>query len=119
MIRKCRAILRDMLRLKGHKVIATDDGEKALSLIKKENFDLVLTDLGMPVISGWDVAKEVKARDAKIPVILITGWGAQYEDEDLSKHGIDFVLSKPLSWEKLLTTVEKLLSSSRVCREDS
>jgi PAS domain S-box-containing protein len=105
------SILRDMLRLKGHRVVATDDGERALDLISNETFDLVLTDLGMPVVSGWDIARSAKMRNRDIPVILITGWGAQYEEEDLSKHGIDSVLSKPLSWEKLLGTVEKILAS--------
>jgi PAS domain S-box-containing protein len=109
-------LLRDMLRLKGHRVVATHDGEKALDLIATESFDLVLTDLGMPVVSGWDIAMSVKKRGKHTPVILITGWGAQYEEEDLTKHGIDSVLSKPLSWEKLLGTVEKFFVSSNICQ---
>lgn len=102
-------ILRDMLRLKGHKVTATSDGEKALGLIETNHYDLVLTDLGMPVVTGWEIARHVKQRDPEVPVILITGWGAQYEEEDLSAQGIDLVLSKPLSWDRLLGGVEKML----------
>ena len=109
-------ILRDMLRLNGHTVVATDDGEEALKLIEDEHFDLVLTDLGMPDVSGWDIAKKAKARDSTVPVVLITGWGAQYEEEDLSKNGIDLVLSKPLSWQRLLGSVDKLLMASKTCR---
>ena len=102
-------ILRDMLRLKGHKVTATSDGEKALNLIETNHYDLVLTDLGMPVVTGWEIARHVKQRDHDVPVILITGWGAQYEEEDLAAQGIDLVLSKPLSWDRLLGGVEKML----------
>ena len=102
-------ILRDMLRLKGHRVVATADGEKALQLIDAGNFDLVLTDLGMPVVSGWDIATRVKAKNVKTPVIMITGWGAQYEEEDLAGRGVDLMLAKPLSWEKLLGSIEKML----------
>jgi len=102
-------ILRDMLRLKGHRVTATDNGEEALQLLESEEFDLVMTDLGMPSVSGWDIAKRAKARDPLLPVILITGWGAQYEEDDLTNSGVDHVLSKPLSWERLLETVTELL----------
>lgn len=102
-------ILRDMLRLKGHRVMALNDSEKALDLIESTEFDLVLTDLGMPVVSGWDIAKRVKAKDPKIPVVMITGWGAQFEDEDLTSRGVDLMLAKPLSWDKLLGSIEKML----------
>ncbi|NLI83275.1 MAG: response regulator [Deltaproteobacteria bacterium] len=102
-------ILQDMLFLKGHRVVAVDEGEKALDVIDREEFDLVLTDLGMPVVSGWEIAKRVKARTPKTPVILITGWGGQYEDEDLTGRGVDSVLSKPLSWEKLLAKIDSVL----------
>ena len=98
-----------MLRLKGHRVVAMSDGEKALELIDSSHFDLVLTDLGMPVISGWEVAKRAKAKNPKMPVVMITGWGAQYEDIDLASRGVDLMLAKPLSWDKLLSSIEKLL----------
>ncbi len=102
-------ILRDMLRLKGHRVMAVNDSEKALDIIDSNEFDLVLTDLGMPVVSGWDIAKRVKQKDPKIPVVMITGWGAQFEDEDLTSRGVDLMLAKPLSWDKLLGSIEKML----------
>ena len=102
-------LLRDMLRLKGHRVVAMSDGEKALELLDTSHFDLVLTDLGMPVVSGWEIAKRAKAKDPKTPVVMITGWGAQYEDVELASRGVDLMLAKPLSWDKLLSSIEKLL----------
>lgn len=102
-------LLRDMLRLKGHRVVAMGDGEKALELIDSSHFDLVLTDLGMPVISGWEIARRAKAKNPEMPVVMITGWGAQYEDIDLASRGVDLMLAKPLSWDKLLSSIEKLL----------
>ena len=82
-------LLRDMLRLKGHRVVAMSDGEKALELIDSSHFDLVLTDLGMPVVSGWEIAKRTKSKNPKTPVVMITGWGAQYEDTELTSRGVD------------------------------
>jgi PAS domain S-box-containing protein len=102
-------ILQDMLRFKGYRVVTATDGEKAVEMIEKEDLDLVVTDLGMPGISGWEVARTVKAKDPKIPVVLLTGWGSQYEEEDLGNKGVDIVLSKPLSWEKLTESIDKLL----------
>ena len=102
-------LLRDMLRLKGHRVVALSDGEKALEMLDSSNFDLVLTDLGMPIISGWEIARRAKAKNPLVPVVMITGWGAQYEDTDLAARGVDLMLSKPLSWDKLLNSIERLL----------
>ncbi len=102
-------ILRDMIQLKGHRVTAMSDGKKALEVIREEEFDLILTDLGMPDISGWEIARQAKARNPKVPVILITGWGAQYEDDDLTERGVDLVLSKPFSWDRLLEAMAKML----------
>ena len=56
-------IIQDMLRFKGYKVVAVTDGEEALAILEKEDFDLVLTDLGMPRISGWDIAKKAKKQE--------------------------------------------------------
>jgi PAS domain S-box-containing protein len=102
-------LLRDMLRFKGHRVVAVSDSQKALDLINTSHFDLVLTDLGMPVVSGWEVAKAAKSKNPKLPVVMITGWGDQYEDTDLEGKGVDLILAKPLSWEKLMNSIGKLL----------
>lgn len=102
-------LLRDMLRLKGHRVVALSDAEKALEMIDSSNFDLVVTDLGMPLISGWEIARRAKAKNPLLPVVMITGWGGQYEETDLTRRGVDLMLCKPLSWEKLLSSIENLL----------
>lgn len=106
-------IVSDMLRLKGHKVVAVADSLEALRLIEKEDFDLVLTDLGMPMLSGWQIAERAKDISPRIPVILFTGWGAQFEEDDLTRRGVDVVLSKPLSLEKLLVAVDHAVASYR------
>lgn len=104
-------LLRDMLRLKGHDVICTADGAEALKLISEKEFDLVVTDLGMPAVNGWEIAKQTKVKKPGTPVIIITGWGAQYEGEDLAARGVDLMLSKPLSWGKMMHSIDKILSN--------
>lgn len=100
-------LLSMMLDGLGHKVIGVTDGQEALNHIEKENFDLVITDLGMPAVSGWDVATKAKSRKPGLPVILVTGWGAEYESIDLKKAGIDAVLSKPFRLDELKKIISK------------
>ncbi|HDH99038.1 MAG TPA: response regulator [Deltaproteobacteria bacterium] len=94
-------LLATMLEGLGHKIIGVTDGQQALDYLDKENFDLVITDLGMPVISGWDVAAKAKNKKAGLPVVLVTGWGAEYESKDLTEAGIDAILNKPFRLDEL------------------
>ncbi|MEA3385148.1 MAG: ATP-binding protein [Thermodesulfobacteriota bacterium] len=94
-------LLSIMLEGLGHKIIGVTDGQQAIDFLDKEDFDLVITDLGMPVISGWDVAAKAKNKKVDLPVILVTGWGAEYESKDLTGVGIDAVLSKPFRLDEL------------------
>ena len=63
----------------------------------------------MPVISGWEIARRAKAKNPEMPVVTITERGAQYEDVELASRGVDLMPAKPLSGDKLLSSIEKLL----------
>lgn len=104
-------ILNGILSFVGHTVVATHDGKQALELIEKEPFELVITDLVMPDINGWEIARQVKNKAPDTPVILLTGWAANYVEEDLSRRGIDLLLSKPIALGKLTKSVDRLLSA--------
>ncbi|MEJ5347427.1 MAG: ATP-binding protein [Desulfosoma sp.] len=103
-------LLGDMLRLMGHSVTAFHDPRKALEALSTHTFDLVLTDLAMPDVNGWEVAACARKHQPKVPVVLVSGWGAQYEDEDLSDRGVRCVCSKPLSYQKLLELIDRFCS---------
>ena len=105
-------VLESMLTSAGHDVKVTDDPQKAVELVWKEDFDLVVTDLGMPKLDGWAVARRVKARNTMIPVIVLTGWGAQYEGRDLSGYGVALLLPKPVDRRTLIDAIEELLTHS-------
>ncbi len=107
-------IIRDMLCLKGHSVAAESHGSDALKRLEGEEFDCVITDLGMPDVGGWDVATKAKARRPEIPVIMITGWGEQFEGEDLSRRGVDMVLAKPVSSDKLFDALNRMFEAVKV-----
>jgi two-component system capsular synthesis sensor histidine kinase RcsC len=70
-------------------------GEEGLTRLATTRFDMVMTDLGMPGMSGWEVAQAVKVRCPQLPVILVTGWGDALEQVRLGGTGVDLVLAKP------------------------
>ncbi|MHC1744300.1 MAG: response regulator [Syntrophobacteraceae bacterium] len=101
-----------MLSSAGYDVSVIDDPLKAVELVWKEEFSAVITDLGMPNLNGWAVARQVKAKNATTPVILVTGWGEQHEQRDLLSCGVDLLFSKPVDLQTLVAAIEELMANS-------
>jgi signal transduction histidine kinase/CheY-like chemotaxis protein len=104
-------VVGDMLEFMGHKCQRAESGKAALEAIEKEEFALVMTDLGMPEVSGWDVARFSKDRWPRTPVILISGWGAQLDGDDALRK-VDAVLPKPFQLDELEGVIEKVMFSA-------
>ena len=68
-----RTLLADILTEGGHHVETASDGSQGIEMCNKNDYDLVFTDLGMPGVSGWQVAETIKSINEKIPVAVITG----------------------------------------------
>jgi GAF domain-containing protein/ActR/RegA family two-component response regulator len=96
-----RETLGDMLRQQRHEVVLADDGASGLERFREGAFDLVMTDLAMPGMSGWQVAQAVKAARPHVPVVLVTGWGVEVPAEQLRASGVDRVLSKPFQYDEV------------------
>jgi CheY-like chemotaxis protein len=94
-----RETLEEILRLQQHDVVVADDGISGLARFREGAFDLVMTDLAMPGMSGWQVAQAVKTARPQVPVVLVTGWGVEVQADDLKRHGVDRVLTKPFRFE--------------------
>jgi signal transduction histidine kinase/CheY-like chemotaxis protein len=101
--------LGDLLRDNGCRVIEALNGTTAVARIEAEAVDLVLTDLAMPGLSGWEVASACRERCPEARIGLITGFGDQLEAEKLERHGIEFVVAKPFSSEELVQVVAATL----------
>jgi len=109
-----RMALAKILETYGHKVMAVEDGESALSALDAGGvFDIVLTDLTLPGISGWEVASEVRRRSPETPVVVLSGWDINKNDENIAQSGVSMVLSKPVKVREMLTAVGKLLAKDR------
>ncbi|MDH3939262.1 MAG: response regulator, partial [candidate division Zixibacteria bacterium] len=103
-----RDILGDMLTIDGHSSTTCADGYEALEAIDEQPYDLVITDLGMPGMSGLDLAAVVHEKYPELPIAMITGWGTQLDEEDASLKGIKIVLPKPFHLKDVKSLVRDL-----------
>ena len=107
-------LLQDLLTGYGQTVLGACSGEEGLELFSNNEVDVVICDLGMPGMSGWEVGRRVVSicREMgipKIPFILLTGWGGQsLEQEKLAKSGVDGVMEKPVDVKKLFGMIRKV-----------
>ena len=102
-------VLQDILSFNGYQSTAAFSGREGIRLFQKKKFALVFTDLLMPKMSGWEVAKRIKEIDPQTPVILVTGWGIQLDEQNLKKAGITSVIYKPYDFDHIIELLERLL----------
>jgi CheY-like chemotaxis protein/anti-sigma regulatory factor (Ser/Thr protein kinase) len=102
-----RQLLRDIVASQGHEVEIAADGNQGLELLRNGDFDLVCTDLGMPGISGWQVAEEIKHMGKKVPVAVITGWSVQLNESGMREKGVNFIIQKPFQIHQILKLVQE------------
>jgi CheY-like chemotaxis protein/putative methionine-R-sulfoxide reductase with GAF domain len=108
-----RDLLFNILDGLGYQPRLAESGQEGLKLFLDEDFDLVITDLIMPEISGWEVSNEVKKLKFNVPVILITDWGIIPDPQVLEESGVDFVLYKPFKMEKLTEAITQAMELKR------
>jgi signal transduction histidine kinase len=97
-----REALTDSLAEDGHTVITAASGPEGLArLADGAKVDVVFTDLGMPEMTGWDVARAVRTRHPGLRVGLVTGWAVALELSDEERRAVDFVIAKPYTTETL------------------
>ena len=92
-----RELLADILQSEGYDVTLAESGNEALELFDAGNFQAVFTDLGMPGMSGWELARAIRERNGEIPLAVITGWGDAVGSSEQEKARVDWVVTKPFS----------------------
>lgn len=102
-----RNFLVEALKRKGIEASAVESGEKALKLLQDQSFDLVITDMKMPGLTGMDVLKHVKEASPRTLVIVVTAFGTIDNAVEAMKNGAFHYLIKPFSLESLMANIEK------------
>jgi len=112
-VREVRMILKEMLLHDGFECTMTENGEEAIILIENSEFDVVLADIEMPVVDGFElifmIKNNINERIKKIPVIAITAYHSYSLVQRCLRAGFSAVLAKPHSQEELTSAVRKVL----------
>ncbi len=107
-----RDMLSRRLQRRGFEIIAAVDGEKGVALAVSEKPDLILMDISLPGLNGWDATKQIRrnALTAPIPIIALTAHAMSGDREKTLEAGCDEYETKPVELEALLSKIEALLS---------
>jgi len=90
-------MLADVLRSAGHDVAVARAAAEGLSRVRNEPLDLVFTDLSMPGMTGWELARAVRDTAPGLPVILVSGFAVEVSQDELQASGVHSVLAKPIN----------------------
>jgi two-component system cell cycle response regulator DivK len=108
-----RRILRDLLRATGYEMVEAHDGEAALERVLSERFDLILMDIQLPGIDGYEVARRIRAdsANAAIPIIAVTSYALMGDEDKARSAGCNDYVSKPYRPRELLAKIREYLPS--------
>jgi len=110
-----REVAAEMLEVLGHNGDVVGSGEEALIKLNENNYDLVVTDIGMPGMNGWELADKIKELyKGEIKVAVLTGWGDQIDDDEKQRHGVSFIIGKPFKIEQ----IERLITEAVILGKD-
>lgn len=101
--------LKDNLEYEGYEVSTASNGEDGLSAIIENTFDLIILDIMMPKISGFDVCKRVREKGIRTPIILLTAKGEEIDKIVGLELGADDYITKPFSLRELLARIKAVL----------
>jgi CheY-like chemotaxis protein len=107
-----RELLRELLELRGYTVLEACDGQEALHMIEQAPPELLLVDIGMPVMDGFAVIRTIREnpRLARLPVVAVTAYAMRGDRERILNAGFDGYLSKPLNPSSLTEELDRVLT---------
>jgi len=103
-----RDLLGEILEGEHCEVYLAESGSAALSLFQEYEFDGVFTDVGMPGMSGWELAREIRLINKQIPIAVITGWGEAVGSHEKKAAGVDWVVAKPFTADRIAELVRDI-----------
>jgi DNA-binding response OmpR family regulator len=110
--------LKDNLEMEGYRVDLAADGESGLKKIKEGAYDLVLLDVMLPKISGFDVCKNARAAGIRTPIVLLTARGEEIDKVLGLELGADDYITKPFGVRELLARIKAILRRSQAAQQE-
>ena len=103
-----RNLLKEILEDADCEAVTAGEGYEGLRLFEEGGFDAVFTDLGMPGMSGWELARAIRQKNQHVPLAIITGWGEAVSTNEKDEAKVDWVLSKPFSMAQIAEIVKEV-----------
>jgi CheY-like chemotaxis protein len=103
-----RGIFVEIARGHGFDVIEACDGQRALELLDSQRIDMIITDMKMPLLSGFELLQAVKAAHPEIPLTVITGFNSEYGEEEAMTAGADRYITKPFKVADVASALEQM-----------
>jgi PAS domain S-box-containing protein len=107
-----RLLFHDQLRLLGYEADFAENGKEALEKFRDQHFDLVLTDLSMPELDGYELARRLRDQGSTVPIIAVTAHTTHEEHRRCAAAGVDTVVTKPFSLAELDAAILSALAAS-------
>ena len=105
-------LAKKILEFQNFEITAVKNGEQVMQLLDKEDFDILLLDINMPIMDGMECVKAIRElkdkNKATLPVVAITGNAKNYSETDFKEAGFNDALMKPLNFDKLVNVVKAL-----------
>ncbi|KAB7732529.1 response regulator [Rudanella paleaurantiibacter] len=105
-------LARKILEFQNYDITSVKNGEQVLQILAKEDFNILLLDINMPVMDGMECVRQVRALSdktkAEVPIVAITGNAKNYTEEEFKTAGFNDVLVKPLNFDRLVEVVNQL-----------
>jgi CheY-like chemotaxis protein len=116
-----REMIARYLTMQGYQVISAGDGANAVLLGRKARPNLILMDMGLPILNGWQATYQLKSSSEtqQIPIIALTAFAMAEDRAKCLAAGCNAFESKPVNFDRLLATMQRLLSSSTVAASQS
>ncbi len=109
-----REMLSDDLRLQGYEVVVAEDGQQGLDMASSQSPNIILLDMSLPIVDGWDVARQLKAASntKDIPIIALTAHAMEGDRKKSLEAGCDDYETKPYKIKRLIEKIELILGSA-------
>ena len=104
-----REVLTDLLTIDGYEVTTCEDGKSALKEFEVNDFEMMITDLGMPGMSGLELSGIVHEQKPALPIAMITGWGTQLNKDEVALKGVRAVVPKPFHLKEIKALISELV----------
>jgi len=106
-----RNIMKSILQSQGYNPHCFESAEMAIASFKRDKFNMLITDLGLSGLNGWELIKSIRKVDQTIPILIVTGWGNEINQDRLKENSVNAMIAKPFKIDQILSTVHELLNN--------